>query len=479
MNSEQYEELCRFFIADQLQIPRSDILSPYIPMPCRRGGPGYFHQIDLYWSAANSLTRYINIANAKWRGRLKVGQADVLLLLKVKEKVAAHKALMITNTCYSSRAKVVADDEGVGLLIVRPAFDTSQLHPHDRAAMAVQFEVLAKSAGRVYTYYIEGKGPQEAQPPSLRVEGQGTYRRNHPFAGVVMGQIRDAPVCPARPNGPWPFPTGGSAAILELHSRPELGNGVDRAGAVDSAMSPGKVDRYGGESTKVGIGKRQDTKDTKVRKARKESASSPSARERITAMLTVDPHPLLDLRAFVTAFPRPLGEMASPAELVAMLAIDAPAPMRSDDQVRETVRQLLRHGGFKPTGRSKPASEYLIRAVGEGKLTSLNVAVDVCNIVSLHSGLPISVVDLDRAREPFRVAIAPKETTYVFNASGQTIDVGGLLCFFDAEGPCANAVKDAQRTKTTGNTRRTLSIVWGRRSFPAEPHRRRPGIGSC
>src|SRR5207244_1514536 len=75
-------------------------------------------------------------------------------------------------------------------------------------------------------------------------------------------------------------------------------------------------------------------------------------------MLILDPHPLLDLRAFVAEFPRPLGEMTSPAELVAMLALDAPVPMRSDDHVRETVRQLLRHGGFKPTGRSKPASEY-------------------------------------------------------------------------------------------------------------------------
>src|SRR5947199_9606794 len=48
-----------------------------------------------------------------------------------------------------------------------------------------------------------------------------------------------------------------------------------------------------------------------------------------------------------------------------------------------------------------------------------------------------------------------------FNASGQTIDVGGLLCLFDAEGPCANAVKDAQRTKTTAESRRLLSLVWG------------------
>ena len=41
------------------------------------------------------------------------------------------------------------------------------------------------------------------------------------------------------------------------------------------------------------------------------------------------------------------------------------------------------------------------------------------------------------------------------------MDVGGLLCLHDAEGPCGNAVKDSQRTKTSDATRRTLSVVWG------------------
>jgi hypothetical protein len=117
-------------------------------------------------------------------------------------------------------------------------------------------------------------------------------------------------------------------------------------------------------------------------------------------MLTIDPHPLLDLRAFVTVFPRPLGEMPSPPDLLALLSLHASAPLHSDDAVRERVRALLRHGGFKPTGRSKPASEYLLKAVGEGRLSSINMAVDACNVVSLHSGLPVSVVDLDRARPP-------------------------------------------------------------------------------
>jgi DNA/RNA-binding domain of Phe-tRNA-synthetase-like protein len=183
-------------------------------------------------------------------------------------------------------------------------------------------------------------------------------------------------------------------------------------------------------------------------------------------MLTVDPHPLLDLYAFMTTFARPLGEMPAPPELSALLSPDAPTPLHSDDAVREAVRHLLRQGGFKPTGRSKPASEYLLKAVREGLLSSINVAVDVCNVVSLHSGLPISVVDLDRARVPFRVGVAPAGASYLFNASGQTIDLGGLLCLFDAEGPCGNAVKDAQRTKTGNETRRTLSLIWGTVALP-------------
>jgi DNA/RNA-binding domain of Phe-tRNA-synthetase-like protein len=178
-------------------------------------------------------------------------------------------------------------------------------------------------------------------------------------------------------------------------------------------------------------------------------------------MVTRDPHPLLDAAVFSTTFPQPLGQLAVPQTLAALLTPGAQAPLSSSDEVRTAVRDLLRHGGYKPTGRGKPASEYLVRAVSEGALKSINAAVDACNVVSLHSGLPISVVDLAHAQAPFRLSVAPEGTTYVFNASGQTIDVAGLLCLFDAEGACANAVKDSQRTKTTADTTRTLSVIWG------------------
>ena len=182
--------------------------------------------------------------------------------------------------------------------------------------------------------------------------------------------------------------------------------------------------------------------------------------------ISIDPHPLLDASYFTAAFPRPLGELGRAESIMALLELDAPAPFHSDDAVRGHVRELLRHGGYKPTGRGKPASEYLLRAVGEGALNSINAAVDACNVSSLHSGLPISVVDLDLAREPFRIGVAPAGSAYVFNQGGQTIDLDGLLCLFDAEGPCANAVKDAQRTKTTPATRRVLIVVWGTTALP-------------
>jgi len=176
--------------------------------------------------------------------------------------------------------------------------------------------------------------------------------------------------------------------------------------------------------------------------------------------LPVDPHPALRLGAFATTL---TAGAASPDWLVAMLADDADAPLQRGEELRQAIRDLLRHGGYKPTGRGKPASEYLVRAAGEGKLGSINLAVDACNVVSLHSGLPISVVDLDRAAPPFRVGLGAAGAAFVFNPTGQEIRVEGLLCLHDAEGPCANAVKDSQRTKTSEATTRTLSLVWGTR----------------
>lgn len=134
--------------------------------------------------------------------------------------------------------------------------------------------------------------------------------------------------------------------------------------------------------------------------------------------------------------------------------------------MRSEIRNLLREGGFKPSGRSKPASEYLVAAHAENRFPRINAAVDACNVASLFSGLPISLIDLDRVVGPLRVQVAPPATTYVFNPSGQVIDASGLLAVYDSEGPTGTPVKDAQRTKTHDETRTTLAVVWGTTALP-------------
>jgi len=184
--------------------------------------------------------------------------------------------------------------------------------------------------------------------------------------------------------------------------------------------------------------------------------------------LRIAPHPQLLLAAFTSRLPEPLGALTSPPWLLEWLRIDTPAPVQRREELRGAMRDLLRVGGYKPTGRGKPASEYLVRAASEGTLRPINLAVDTCNVASLHSGLPISVVDADRLVPPLLVAIAAEAQRYVFNEAGQEIDVSGLLSLHDAHGPCANAVKDAQRTKTHTATRHTLSLIWGSRQAEAE-----------
>jgi DNA/RNA-binding domain of Phe-tRNA-synthetase-like protein len=101
-------------------------------------------------------------------------------------------------------------------------------------------------------------------------------------------------------------------------------------------------------------------------------------------------------------------------------------------------------------------------------LRTINPAVDACIAVSLHSGIPISVVDCDKFEAPLRVRLGVSGESYVFNPTGQVIELAGLLCLVDAQGPCANAIKDAQRTKTADSTRSSLSILWSSRALAAQ-----------
>lgn len=171
-------------------------------------------------------------------------------------------------------------------------------------------------------------------------------------------------------------------------------------------------------------------------------------------MLDIAPHPLLQAATLRVHLPGPLGTLPSTPDF------DAPAPMSTDAEVKAAVRRLLRQGGFKPSGRNKPASEYLIKAHAGGFVGPINLAVDVCNVVSLHSGLPISVVDVGLTEGALSIRVV-ESGSYVFNPAGHELKLDGLLCLHDQTGPCANAVKDSQRTKTHEGTTELLYVAWG------------------
>jgi len=148
MNSQQYEELCRYFLSDKLGINVDQIKSGHMHNPTRPGLPEYKHQIDLYWKTENELIKYLHIVNAKWRGNNKVKKGEVELLQYVKQQVSAHKALMLTTQGFTSGALAVAKDKGIALHIVKLNFDVSILPQSDRSTIQAKLQEIASTSNK-------------------------------------------------------------------------------------------------------------------------------------------------------------------------------------------------------------------------------------------------------------------------------------------------------------------------------------------
>ena len=153
MNAAQYEELCRYFVAQKLKISPDRIESPRVPQPTRPGLPKYYHQIDLLWEWDDDLGHYLNIANAKWRRSQKVDQGDVLLLNEVKQQCDAQKAFLFTNVGFTEGAQAVAKSKGIALHVVAPSFEASALPMRGRSAIQATLQQLAsQSAEPIFRY---------------------------------------------------------------------------------------------------------------------------------------------------------------------------------------------------------------------------------------------------------------------------------------------------------------------------------------
>lgn len=157
------------------------------------------------------------------------------------------------------------------------------------------------------------------------------------------------------------------------------------------------------------------------------------------------------------------------AQLAALLARRAAPLAEAEEAVRAAVRGLLRNGRYKPKGRGKPASEYLLRAAGDAAqpFPRINAPVDIANYVSLKMVVPVSLWDLDRAAAArFGFRLGQAEEAYVFNTAGQVITledliVGCSLAHEQGAGqPVVNPVKDSLATKTTAQTRRVAACIY-------------------
>lgn len=138
-------------------------------------------------------------------------------------------------------------------------------------------------------------------------------------------------------------------------------------------------------------------------------------------------------------------------------------PLAFPESVRSAIRDVLRVGGYKPSGRGKPASEFLYAAACERGLPVVNNLVDINNLASLVTGLPISMFDADKLATPALVRFGRPGESYIFNVSGQSMDVAGIpvICRAASDEPVGNAVKDSMLAKVGPATSNVLAVVYG------------------
>lgn len=116
------------------------------------------------------------------------------------------------------------------------------------------------------------------------------------------------------------------------------------------------------------------------------------------------------------------------------------------------TRHLYKALGKDPS-RYRVSSEALcrriIRGLGIYRLTTL---IDVVNLVSIKSGYAISGLDGDRiVGDTLTMSVGTAED--VFHGIGRgVLNIEGMPCYRDAQGPIATPTSDEERTKFTEQT---------------------------
>lgn len=145
----------------------------------------------------------------------------------------------------------------------------------------------------------------------------------------------------------------------------------------------------------------------------------------------------------------------------------------TEEALRGGSRDILRNGTYKPTGRGKPASEYLLRAATEESFPRINGPVDANNLVSIKYCLAISVWDIELAEtHDYEFRLGRAGESYVFNPTGQSIELTDLICGCGLRDgtsrPIVNPIKDSMATKLRPTSRMLGGVIY----FPLSENNR-------
>jgi DNA/RNA-binding domain of Phe-tRNA-synthetase-like protein len=124
----------------------------------------------------------------------------------------------------------------------------------------------------------------------------------------------------------------------------------------------------------------------------------------------------------------------------------------------ETTRKAYKALGKDPA-RYRGSAEALLRRVVAGKgLPQINAVVDVINLVSVESRLPVGLYDLGHVVGEIVFRAGRAGETYK-GIGKYDLNLEGLPLFADTVGPHGSATSDSERTMVTAATNQVLAVI--------------------
>jgi DNA/RNA-binding domain of Phe-tRNA-synthetase-like protein len=124
----------------------------------------------------------------------------------------------------------------------------------------------------------------------------------------------------------------------------------------------------------------------------------------------------------------------------------------------ETVRKAYKALGKDPS-RYRGSAEALLRRIVAGKgFPEINAVVDVINLVSVESRLPIGLYDLGHVTGEIVFRAGRAGETYK-GIGKYDLNLEGLPVFADNAGPHGSATSDSERTMVTAETKEVLAVI--------------------